>query len=103
MHSENHFANNLRNLRDQRGLTQTQLAKKLHINVKSVKNWENGLSYPNIESLFTVMHTFHISADALLGTVTNSDYVIIPNDISAKDRRVLRAMINAMIQAYCDQ
>ena len=102
MYSENQFGNNLYKLRVQHGLTQTELAKKLHVSVKSVKNWENGLSCPNIVNLSAVMKAFHLSADALLGSSTKSDYVMIPNDIPAKDQRILRGIINAIIQAYCD-
>ncbi|MBP5387548.1 MAG: helix-turn-helix transcriptional regulator, partial [Prevotella sp.] len=98
----NLFGKNLQALRTQRGLTQLELAKMLKINVKSVKNWENGISNPNIESLFAVMDKFHLSADELLGTKFNHDCIVLPNNISSRDRKVLRDIISAVIQSYCN-
>ena len=49
------------------GLTQQQLAEKLHVSYQAVSKWENGTSCPDIDLLPRLAAVFHISIDALLG------------------------------------
>lgn len=52
--------------RKQMGLTQAQLADRLHVTDKAVSKWERGLSYPDVTLLEPLADTFGISIDALL-------------------------------------
>ena len=49
------------------GLTQQQLAEKLHVSYQAVSKWENGTSCPDIDLLPRLASVFQISIDALLG------------------------------------
>ena len=45
------FAENLRARRAALGLTQEELAEKLHVTRQAVSNWENGKHQPDLEML----------------------------------------------------
>lgn len=61
------FAENLRNLRREKNLTQEQLAGKLGITFQSVSRWETGATYPDIELLPVLADIFEVTVDDLLG------------------------------------
>lgn len=52
--------------RKQMGLTQAQLAERLHVTDKAVSKWERGLSYPDVTLLEPLADVFGISIDRLL-------------------------------------
>lgn len=47
-------------------MTQSELAKKLHITDKAVSKWERGLSFPDISILIPLAETLNISLYDLL-------------------------------------
>ena len=52
--------------RKRQGLTQQQLAQRLHITDKAVSKWERGLSYPDVTLLQPLAAVFRLSVDDLL-------------------------------------
>ena len=62
----NEFGKNLAALRKQKGLTQAELAEKLHFTFQSVSNWERGVSSPDLETLTRLAGFFGVSTDELL-------------------------------------
>jgi len=63
------FATRLKHLREERELSQIQLAKILNISRQSVSNYENGLRFPNDEKLIIyIANYFNVSIDYLFGT-----------------------------------
>ena len=52
--------------RKQQGMTQRQLAEKLHLTDKAVSKWERGLSYPDVTILEPLADALSISVEALL-------------------------------------
>lgn len=48
------------------GMTQTQLAARLHVTDKAVSKWERGLSYPDVTLLEPLAEALSVSIDALL-------------------------------------
>jgi len=55
------FKDNLKQLRTEKGLTQAQLAEKLFVSRSTVAKWENGLGFPNPESMATLEELFCIT------------------------------------------
>ena len=53
-------------LRKNSGLTQSQLAKKLHISDKAVSRWESGIGYPEITQFPELAKVFGVTVDYLL-------------------------------------
>lgn len=56
----------VREKRKEQGLTQEQLAEKIFVSKKTISNWENGRTTPDIESLIQIAHLFELSLDSLL-------------------------------------
>ncbi len=58
------------------GITQQELAERLHISFQAVSKWENGGAYPDIELLPKLAGIFGTTVDALLGynAVQKTDY-----------------------------
>lgn len=61
------FGERLKNLRESRGLSQVQLARRLGKSKQSVSNWENNNILPSIEMLVKLAQMFCVSCDYLLG------------------------------------
>ena len=53
------------NRRD-RGLTQRDLAERLHITDKAVSKWERGLSYPDVTLLEPLAEVFGLGVEELV-------------------------------------
>ena len=58
---------NLRLLRKQAGLTQVELAKKLHMKQYAISDYELGRIEPTLQALSNIADYFHVSVDFLLG------------------------------------
>ncbi len=61
------FAERLRELREERGLTQQQLSKLTKISNASISRWEHGLTDVFGDSLIILSKFFGVSSDYLLG------------------------------------
>lgn len=59
---------NIRQLRRRKGMSQEELAIRLHVVRQTVSKWENNLSVPDAELLQRMAELFDVKADALLGT-----------------------------------
>lgn len=60
-------ADRIRALREARGWTQAELARRLNIARNGVNSWEQGLSMPSPACLVDLAKLFSVSTDYLLG------------------------------------
>lgn len=60
-------------LRRQRGLSQEELADKLHVSRQAVSRWEVGSALPDASNLLQLSRLFGVSADYLLNDDMDSD------------------------------
>lgn len=56
----------LRQARQRQGLTQEELAERLHLSRQTISNWENQRSYPDIVSLIALSDLYGLSLDELV-------------------------------------
>lgn len=61
------FAGRLRELRSQRGLTQSELANRIGVNKQTISQYERGVREPNFETLDALCDYFNVSSDYILG------------------------------------
>ena len=61
------FADKIKRLREQTGLTQSELARKLDLTRSSVNGWEMGLAIPCTQIIIELSNVFNVSTDYLLG------------------------------------
>ncbi len=64
---DNIFAVNLKNLRIEKGLNQTELAEKLFINKSMISSYEKGTRMPSLDVLMQLTFIFNVSVDYMLG------------------------------------
>lgn len=62
------FANKLRVLMQERGVTNYRLAKEIGCNPTSVANWLNGKSFPASDKIQALAGYFGVSTDYLMGS-----------------------------------
>lgn len=63
----------LRQQRQQHDWTQAELAERLFVSVKTISNWENGRTVPDVEAMLQLSKVYAISLDDLL--TEGSDWV----------------------------
>lgn len=81
----------IRELREQAGFSQSQLAKKLDVTRSSVNAWEMGLSTPTIQYVVALAKLFHVSSDYLLGMEPKQTIDLDP--YSGEEKEVLYSLI----------
>ncbi len=59
------FSEKLKQLRKQKGISQTKLAADIHISRSAVAKWENGLGMPSDESLQMLADYFGVAVEEL--------------------------------------
>lgn len=63
----NNFKNRLKDLRIERNLKQTDMAKLTGFGQSTIAQWENGSRIPSAEAIVVLAKFFKCSADYLLG------------------------------------
>lgn len=58
-------------LRTRKGLSQDELAQKVHVTRQAVSRWETGETVPNTETLKLLSKLFDVSINTLLGSPRN--------------------------------
>ena len=64
---ENKFSLRLKELRQEKGIGQIELAKKLEVSKGIISLWENGQREPNMYSLIKLAKFFNVTIDYLVG------------------------------------
>jgi transcriptional regulator with XRE-family HTH domain len=59
--------NIIKNLRKEKGLTQTQLAETFNLDQTAISKWENDKAIPDTQTLIRLAEFFDVSTDFLLG------------------------------------
>lgn len=81
---DNFFANNLRYIREKRGLSKSQLAEKLNVNQSTISRWENGEMGATVTNAFDISKILNVPLPDLLGknlSVDNAEYIDILSNI----------------------
>lgn len=73
----------LSELRNEKGLTQREIAKIFNVSQGTYNNWENGKTQPSIEQLVAIADFFGVSIDYLVGRESEDGIIA-----SAKDNRI---------------
>ena len=57
----------IKELREQQGMTQKELAEKMQVSFQTISKWENGVNMPDITHIPRLAEVFSVSADVILG------------------------------------
>ena len=91
----------LRNLIEERDLTQKQLAKDLNIAASTLGGYVQGYSEPDFETLKLLASYFHVSTDYLLGYQTDMQSPLTEREIELL--QVFRALSDNEQEIYLEQ
>lgn len=86
----------LRELRNESGLTQNEIATKLGVSGQTILNWENGIYEPKISQLIQLADLFNVTVDYLIERPNNEKE--IGNIIKALERIPRESIINFIKQ-----
>lgn len=60
------FAENLKQIRKEKNISQEKLAELLDVSRQAVSKWEQGIGYPEVEKLLLLSKELDISLDSLM-------------------------------------
>ena len=83
------FCDKLKELRAEKGVSQTKLAADIHISRSAVAKWENGLGLPNDESLKLLSEYFGVSVDELLPDKPTAETIVSKNKTIDQQKKVI--------------
>ena len=89
----------IKQLREDKGLSQELFAEKIHVTRQAVSKWENERGYPDIGNIITISNVFNISLDELIKGNKNLEEKII-SDNASKKWHILVIVFLASILVY---
>lgn len=105
------IGNKISKLRERRGLSQVQLAEKLHMSQGSLAMYETGKRKPSLDTLKLIADYFNVSTDYLLGRkegdektydidkMINNAMMFKGEPLTDNDREILRGVIEGYLKA----
>ncbi len=85
------IADTIKALREQSGLSQSQLARRLNITRSSVCAWEQGLSCPTAQYIIELASLFRVSADYILGLST--EQTINLSGLTEEEKQIIQNLV----------
>lgn len=85
----------LKEKRKEFSFTQEELAEKILVSPKTISNWENGKTSPDLESLVSLAKLFDFSLDELL--LEDSKLVAKMNDDLKRGRNIFKFVIGSVL------
>ena len=89
------FAQCVKDARTEKGLTQKELASRLHVSDKAVSKWERGLSFPDIELLGPLSKELTIPLSVLLNV---EELTVAAKDADGQEFERLLADLLALVK-----
>ena len=80
------ISNQIKTRREAMGLSQEELAQKVYVSRNTISNWENGRTYPDLQSLLLLGVLFDTSLD----TLVKGDLDVMDERLAADRRRFNR-------------
>lgn len=81
------FADTLKKLRKEKGLSQLELGKRIFVNHSTIARWEKGSRLPDVEMIRRLAEILEVDVSTLLSAMAANDE--LPNVIVVDDNRVI--------------
>ena len=81
----------IREMRELLGMTQADLAKRIHVSPSSVKSWESGQTYPSIDNCVALSKIFHLSTDYFFSAVPCKRVIL--DQFSEREKQMVYEML----------
>ena len=69
------FGKRISDLRNEKKLTQSELAEKLNVSTQAVSKWETGVGFPDIQTIPQISHILDTTTDYLLGCTSKQQKI----------------------------
>ena len=69
-------------IRENKKISQENMAKSLHVSYQAVSNWERGKSYPDISNIIMISDLYSISLDELIREDNNYKDILLEKKVS---------------------
>ncbi len=92
------FASRLRKTRENRELSQSQLAQRAGMQPSAIAHFEAGRRKPSFDNVRALAKALEVTADFLLGTKTATTAFRDEDKLSSKDRLFIQNLIDTMIK-----
>ncbi len=79
------IGNRIRKFREEQGISQKELAKRIGVSNSRISNWEQGINRPDADFLADLCRALNVSPSILL------DVRLSPDDLNDQERKVIRA------------
>ena len=79
--------NRIKQLREERGMSQVRLSIELGVSQETVSAYEKGKHYPSVQSLIRLSEIFGVSCDYILG-LSEQPHHIVYNTLDGRDRKL---------------
>ena len=83
------FANKLRELRNEKNISQFQLANIIHATQTQISKWENGAIEPSLTQLQQLANALEVSTDYLLGRENDIGLVEVKTDLTTDEQELI--------------
>ena len=88
------LADRIKELREQLGITQSELARRVGLTRSSINGWEMGLAVPSTATIVELAKTFSVTTDYLLG-MTESKTLMV-DKLSDKEVSAIMAIMECL-------
>ena len=92
-------ADRIKALRESRGWTQAELARRMNMTRNGINSWEQGLSMPSPQSLVDLARLFSVSTDYLLGVEKHNTVNV--TGLDEKDVALIAQLAERLRSAAC--
>lgn len=92
------LARQLRTKREERGLSQDEVAKAIFVSRQTISNWENDKTYPDMQSLLLLSQLFDTSIDDLVKG--DAARIQRPSSRFAQDEALVIRMVGFSVLAF---
>ena len=76
------FSVNLRRIREQKGMSQRELAKRMNVSQPAINDWENNKKYPCLDRLYDIARALGVDAEELIKSHESSvDRTVSENNL----------------------
>lgn len=86
------ISDNIKRLRENAGLSQSALARKLGVTRASVNAWEMEISAPTAQYLVALAQLFHTTTDDILGLESQEQIVL--RDMNEQEKRLVYDLVS---------
>lgn len=87
------FAEKLKKLRQETGISQAKLAEEIYVSRSAIAKWENGLGIPNDESLRMLAEYFGITEEELLHDKASEQIIVSKNQTIEDQQKIIVGLV----------